>query len=211
MTEFAFDDAMIADAQQFADDLTPSPENDIADEDYDYADPSFIKQPRKRNGAGEYERKIKAGINTGIRFLVEHESTVPDAAILMLAGPSLAETWGNAAAYDKRIARVIDFITKPSDDPVSLAIMTSIPVVFQALRNHEPQLETVQTGLRIPFRRNPDGSPKRIRIRFGIKLKRLRPLTNDPKALSDQVFRDPRVVESMKKQGLRVAGYIRAE
>lgn len=205
----SLDDESLAGARHLADNLIEQPE--FAEPNYDYVDPNFVKPQRRRNGANDYERRIRVGLNTAARFCAGNEATVPDAAALLMHGEQLSQAWGDAAAADKRVGRVIDFLTKPTDDPVSLAFMTTVPLVFQLLRNHEPQLEPTTRGIRIPFRKNPDGTPKRLRFKFGIRLKRLRALTNHPDKLAQHVFTDPRIAESMRKQGIHVAGFIRPE
>jgi hypothetical protein len=180
-----------------------APHDPQPDETYDQPEASFVKpQSRKRN-AVVYEKKLRGLLNIPFRAAVEHKTTVPDAAAIAMYGPAVCTAWGDAAAADDRIAKAIDFVTMPSENPLTAAVIATVPFFFQILRNHEIEPQT--RGIKIPFTKG-----KRIfKIRFGIKLRRLRALTNDPQAFADHVFSNPAMRDSLKKQGINVAGYDR--
>lgn len=184
-----------------------APEEAAQEQSYDVPDPNFVKTPRRKNGAPAYEKKVAGLLNVPLRFAATNPATVPDAAALAMYGPRIAHAWGDAAANDERIARAIDFLTTGTENPLAAAITATAPLVLQIIRNHEPQLETKQRGIRIPFTKGK----RTFSLRFGVKLGRIRPLTHDPDAFTDYVFGNPAMQAALRKNGIDVAGFIRSE
>jgi hypothetical protein len=175
-------------------------------ENYDQPNPDFVKAaPRKRNAA-TYEKKVNGLLQVPLRFAIQHEATLPDAAALLMEGPKIGRAFGDWAAEDERIARSIDWLTSGSDNPAAAAMLALAPLVFQIIRNHEPQLETQSRGIRLPGK-DKNGEPRRLRFRFGVKLGRLRPLTNDPDKLARHVFTNPKMRAALEKNGIVVQEY----
>jgi hypothetical protein len=192
-------DAADVDEMVTPDDVPTEPEA------FDSPDASFVKPPPRKRNAAAYEKKIKGLFQVPLRYAVTHEATVPDAAAILMYGPGIASAWGNAAAHDERIARAVDFLTTGTENPLAAAVLSTAPLFLQMVRNHEPQLEPTTRGIRVPFTRG-----KRVlKLRIGIKLNRLRPLTNDPEKFADHVFNAPDVRDMLTKQGVGVAGYFR--
>lgn len=192
------------------DDLTPVrdvggsifelPEPPAPDTEYDEPDDDFlVARPRPR-GAKTYEKKTVSFLNTVVRFAIANPATVPDACAILMYGPDLAEKTGDLAAQDKRIARAIDFLADGTENPYAAFFTAVAPLVFQTIRNHEPQLEVKPRGLRIPFTKG-----KRIGFKFGIKLGRLRPVTHDPAAFANHVLSNPKIIEKLAELDIVVA------
>lgn len=178
-----------------------SPEPEVPEPEYDEPSDDFIKKPTRPRGAIAYEKKVSELINTGMRAALGHEQTLADAAALIMYGPTLAEKVGNLAATDPRIARGIDFITDGTENPYASVAIAAMPLILQVIRNHEPQAEVSsgRTGFRIPF------TQKHIKLKFKIKLGRLRQLTNDPDAFTSWVLDRPDIQAALAKQGINVA------
>jgi hypothetical protein len=114
-------------------------------------------------------------------------------------GPKFARTWGDVAAENKTVANAIDFITKPSDSPMTAAILATVPFVLQVIRDHEPVAETPIRVLRVPF------TKREIKLRFNVKLGRLQNMTLSPDDLTERVLAIPEINSQIEKWGLKVA------
>lgn len=169
------------------------------DDTFDYPDSKFIPKQTRPSGAVKYERKTRALLNIAMRSTVESPQTVADAAAIIMYGPTLAEKMGNLAATDERVARGIDFITEGTENPYAAVAFATFPLVLQVLRNHEPQIEIKPRGIKIPFSKG-----KRLNFKFGVKLGKLRRITNDPEAFTKHVM-NPEILDALRKQGVNVA------
>jgi CDP-glycerol glycerophosphotransferase (TagB/SpsB family) len=151
-----------------------------------------------------------------MRAAAQHESTVPDAAAIIMYGPTFSEKWGNLAAQDARIARGIDFILEGTENPYIAAAVAGLPLIAQVYRNHQASLnpqavmETVKRSraetkqrqgrtFRIPF------TKRTVTIRFRFQLPAVENFTNDPDALAHYVFEDPKIQKAMEKANIQVA------
>jgi hypothetical protein len=198
MTGFDFASINPEAAESFIDgdpDLQP----DMTEPLYDEPSPDIIKQKVRSVRARAYEKKVAHSLNGAFRLSVAHPATVADAAALVMYGPKFAEKWGDLADESAWVARGIDFITEGSDNAMAAALAITVSLGAQTVRNHEPILIPAQRGLRIP------GTKRFIRFKIGIKLGRVRNLTNDPNRLVEYVFTNEKIVAALKKNGLTVA------
>lgn len=180
---------------------------------YDEPDPRAIKQPRRPNGAAHYEEQLASVSRGAIKTLIKHEAYA-DAAVLLMHAPDACKAWGNAAADNDRIARAIDWLSEPTDNPVLLALTATAPIVLQMFRNHEPALQPAPRGFQLPtFTRDPETGKRRIGRRtvrlpkIGIRLQNFpfyAAATNDPNALVRHVFGNAKIQAELKKQGIEV-------
>lgn len=171
------------------------------DAEFDTPDADTVKAGARARGAIKYEKKMQGLLQTAFASTVGISATVPDAAALLMHSPNIAKSVGDLAASDPKVARGIDFLTEGTDNAYLGVILATVPLVLQVIRNHEPSLEPEIRGIKIPF------TKRRFKIKFGIKLGRIRNVTNDPKALYEHVFTDPKVVANLKKRGTNVAPF----
>jgi hypothetical protein len=162
-------------------------------------DRTMLKQPRRKPHAKAYEDKLRGLFLVGTQIGLQSPNTVADAVTIIIHGPKVAQTMGDLAAENAMVANAIDFITKPSDSATTAAILASVPMVLQLVRNHEPIAETSGRIIRIPFTR------REIKLRFNIKLGRLRNMTQDPDELTDHVLAIPDISAAIQKWGITVA------
>lgn len=216
-------DAM-SDAQRFADvsfdpDPTDVPENDYEPDDEPQSGEQFfadflsadqpevqpdakLAEPKPRPPvARKYEKKVRGLFAFGIKVSVQHQKTVPDAATLLLFGPSVSEKLGDLAAVDSRIAHGIDMLTEQTESPTLALMMVGIPMILQLARNHESDIKRTEhravRSFRLPF------TKKQIQFRFRLRLPRsLRARTEDPVVLARKVLLNPDVVAAFRKQGI---------
>lgn len=176
---------------------TEVPEQTI---DPDAPDADLAKGPTRARNAVAYENKVKGILGFVATALLPHEGTGADAAAIYQYGANFSKTWGDVAAKNKEVARVIDALTTQTDSPYLSAAMASLPLVLQVVRNHEPELQPVPRGIKIP------GTKKTFRIPFkvGLKLGRLRGYTHDPDALYDAVMSDPKIQAQLAKRGIKL-------
>lgn len=191
----------ISDAADFVE--MPEPEATFVESgETEYDEPSelFIDKKKRPPKAVAYEKKVKGILQTGFRMSITHPATVADGAALLMYGPKVAAATGDLAASNDAVAKAVDFLTEGNESPVAAMFVAVAPLVFQIIRNHEPILEPSPRGIRIPFTKD-----KRIKFKFGIKLGRLRNVTNDPAGLTEFVFTRPNIVAALKKNGIDVA------
>jgi hypothetical protein len=162
-------------------------------------DRTFLKQPRRKPHAKKYEDKIRGLMLVGTQIGLSSPNTVADACTVIVHGPKVARTWGDLAAENETVANAIDFITKPSDSPITAAMLASIPMALQLVRNHEPVAETPVRVIRVPF------TKREIKLRFKINLGRLQNMTLDPDELTERVLAIPEIKTQIDKWGLKVA------
>lgn len=200
----------IEDADEFVG-PTVEPEPEKQQPTYTPIDEGFSKSKGRPRGAVKYESKVRGLLQVPFRAALNQKSTVPDAAALFLYGPKVAEKWGDLAATNEKVARGIDWITEGSESVIGAAVIATLPLVLQAWRNHEPQLENANFGFTKFWRRKDPITNKRPRKTFKFKLRmnsRAKLWTNDPDSISEYVFRNPDVIAAMKKQKLTVPGFI---
>lgn len=181
---------------------------------FDEPDSRVVREPRRKNGSGHYEQQLAAINRAAIKTLAKREETLPDAAILLLQGPDFCKAWGNAAAEHDKIARAIEWLAEPTDNPLLLAIFATAPIVLQMFRNHEPMLQPKPRGFRVPFLKDKDGNRRVIRLpKIGIRLDNIpgyEAATNEPSWLVRHVFGNADVQKELKKQGIDVTEFVRA-
>lgn len=172
---------------------------------YDTPGPRMSKAPRAPRNSKEYTDQTTDIIRMAVAFTAPNGATVADAAALIQYGDNVAEAVGALAAHDERVAAMLRVINGGTANPYSTAIMALAPLVLQIVRNHEPVLEPAVRGIPIPFLKKKDGTKRVIRLRFGVKLGRLRAVTNPPEKLYAAVYDNPEVMRSLQKQGINVA------
>jgi len=169
--------------------------------EFDEPDKNLLQEKKRSRTAKEYEKKLRELSNVAFRATVNHPATLPDAAAIIMYAPQIAEKWGDLADADARVKRGIDMITDGTENPYAAAILSTLPLVMQFVRNHEPVLEPQARGIRIPF-------TKRVipfRFKLGIKLGKLRNMTEDPANLMTHVFENSDIKTALEKQGIKVA------
>jgi hypothetical protein len=149
--------------------------------------------------ARKYRKKTAKALGHIWRPLLGQPQTLPDAATIIKYGPDIAKAVGDLADQDPRARKAIDFVTEGVDNPYINLLAFTVPMIAQLMRNHEHQIQPEFHGIRIPF------TKREIKVKFGIKLGRLRNITFDPSYIQDSVFGDPRIQEALAKQGLTVA------
>lgn len=164
----------------------------------DEPDATFIKKPRRDRNAAAYEKKVKNLLNAGMRLTIQNPATIPDAAALIMYGGELSRTMGDLAAKDPWVRRSIDFISGGADNPYLAVIAAATPLVLQLLRNHEPVAEMPVRRIRIPF------TKRELRIKFRIKLGKLRNLSNDPQQFTAHVLSNADVQAELQRQGILI-------
>lgn len=185
--------------------IPDDPETSVIDsDDYDEPDPKFVKGRKRPRGAVTYEGKVNSVLNSAVRFAVTNPATVPDAAAILQYGPGFSEKLGELAATDPKVARAIDWLTEGTENTYLAFATAALPLVMQIVRNHEPVLEPKTRG--IPYgRKDPKtGQRKTFRLKFGVKLGRLRAVTVDPKLLESNVFDNEHMIIALEKQGITV-------
>jgi hypothetical protein len=180
-------------------DMDPTVDGSLDDGDGPRIDRSMLKQPRRKAHAREYEDKLRGLFLVGTQIGLQSPNTVADAVTIIVHGPKVAQTMGDLAAENEMVANAIDFITKPSDSASTAAILAAFPMVLQLVRNHEPVAETSGRIIRIPY------TKREIKLRFNIKLGRLRNMTQDPDELTDHVLAIPDISAAIEKWGIKVA------
>lgn len=159
----------------------------------------FLRTPPRPRGARAYEAKIKRPLQAWMKVSIHNPNTAPDAAALIAYGQEVAERGGDLAAVNKPFANVVDFICEGTGNPwLSFAAAAGI-LGAQIVRNHEPTAETEGKALRIPF------TKRIIRLRFKIKLGRIRAMTRDPQEIATSVFNDEKNrAQLIKYHGIRI-------
>lgn len=197
-----FSDVVATPDPDFIEDSSPEPDTDFVTETYDQPDTTFVTDKKRSRKAVAYEKKTASMFNGLFRVAIANPATVPDAAAITMHAKPISEALGDLADADPRIERAIDFITSGTENPYANLMAATVPLVLQLMRNHEPVLEPKMRGFRIPFGKRKG---EVLRLKFGVKLRGIpRNLTNDPDALAEYVFSDPRVMAALQKQGLNV-------
>lgn len=207
----------------FFDDLEDLPDDEAQefvrgmDEGYDEPATEFVQSVVRGRIAKQYEKKIKNVLNTLFRATVAHPSTVPDAAAIIMYGPTLAEKWGDLAEADKRVRKGIDMVLDGAENPYLSAALATAPLLLQAYRNHEEALSpsgAIQ-AVKQSRQRAKEREPKKIRIpftkkhiefRWKMSVPAVRNMTNEPDQLAAYVFNNPDIIAAMKKAGIDTIG-----
>lgn len=184
--------------------------------DYQEPDETIIKEKPKSRTHKEYEKKVRGGLATAFNILASRESTVPDAAAIIMHGPEFADKAGALADHDARFRRAIDMLSEGSENPYIAFAAAAIPMGLQVYRNHKDILQpsviasTIKQNraeakarpprkIRIPF------TKKYLEVRLQFQLPSVEAVTNPPEALSNYVFSQPAVQEMIKKQEIKLA------
>ena len=199
------------------DDLEPGEAQEVIDQEYDTPDEQFVQAMPRGRTAKTYEKKIKSVMNVLFRQTVAHQSTVPDAAAILMYGPNFAEKWGDLAEHDKRIRRGVDMLLDGTENPYLAAALATAPLLLQVYRNHEEALspsgavEAIKKSrqnaklreprkVRIPF------TKRYLEFRWKVNLPAVKNMTNEPQQLAAYVFNNPQIIESMRKAGIETIG-----
>lgn len=185
-------------ATEFIDAGMDEPKPETTEPNYDYPDADFVKAGRRKPHAAAYQSKIHDILHLGMMFTLNNQATIPDGAAIIQYGPKFEHAMGDLAAEDKRVAKAIDFISGGTTTPAMAVISAAIPLVLQIIRNHEPEAVVEKKPLRIWRWTLP------IKVKFRIKLRRLRPMTHDPVVLTNHVLRDENVRKALARQGIMV-------
>ena len=181
------------DATEFAD----MPDVEVEDK-ADEPDTGLADERKRSPKAEKYEQKARNVFRWAFAITVRNPKTLPDAATILMHGPATAEAFGDLAAQNEKIARAIDMLEDTTDNAMLALMMAATPFIAQLLRNHEPVAEVEPKGFRIPF------TQRTVRVKFNLKLRRLRMMTNEPAALTTHVFSNQELQEKLAKQGIRV-------
>lgn len=159
-------------------------------------DPDIIKAQRRKNGAKAYEDKVTDILRMAVTVTAGNPATVVDAAAILLHGDTVSYAFGDLAVTDANTARVINFLHGGTGNPATAAVMATLPLVLQILRNHEPELEHV-TRINLPFTRGRVGFnvPSRVKLRISNN-KIAASMTNPPEKVYAAAF-TPAVVEQL--------------
>lgn len=188
----SFDFSVLEPDELAPEDIPP----DISEPDKPH--PEITEKGKRSARAKRYEHQVGAILGAATRAAAEHESTIPDAAALLYYGKNVAEKFGDLADADEKVRKAIDVFSGGVENPY-LAAFSSVAILgLQLIRNHEPQLVPDVRGIRIPF------TKRTLKLKFGIKLGRIRALTHEPKELTHAAM-TPEVIAFLKKQGVRVA------
>jgi hypothetical protein len=185
-----------------------------AEETYDEPDPGFIKGNARTVRGRKYEQSTRTILNTLFKEAVAHESTVPDAAAIIMYGPGFSERLGNLADHDARVRRGLDMLMEGAENPYLAFAMVGIPFVAQLYRNHQDTLaprailKSVKTH-RAEAKEKPGGRQFKIpftkrtfTVHFRLSAPPIENFTSDPTALANHVFSDPSIIASLEKAGI---------
>lgn len=196
------------------DDTTEIPFLDFPDvPDASTVDPDLGQQPqellklaqkRRANGAAKYEEQVATGLRNVVGLTVSRQATVHDAATVILYGKQVSYAIGDLAAADEKVANMVDWFSKGTENPYLNVVNALAPMAMQIMRNHEQALEPkVRVGIKIPFTKLSIPLPKfKLGIRFGGAFKMA---TDNPDEVYTAVFSQQSVVDSLTKKGIRVA------
>jgi hypothetical protein len=173
--------------------------------------------------AKEYSSKVRSMLRSGVVGAI-NVNDFPDAAAILVYGPGFADAAGQLASADKRAERALDILTSPNSPWLTFAL-TSVALGAQLFRNHETQFQEIPSNWRNrKLRRKAMAEAKqaeaprftirmfgrewpirfRSRIKPGKLLAPFRAQTQDPEALTINVFTDPKVIQQLAKMGVRI-------
>lgn len=216
-----------------AETLPPAPESEYAPEadpetdeeiSFDFLDDNladFLKKPVTAKSR-EYQKKVNAFLNTGMRFCIQQPELIPDAAAIIAHGGKFAKACGDLADADDTAAKFLDIITSPQNPYIMFAV-TAIPLVAQLIRNHEPQLQEMPGKFRNRKRSTKTerkaaraGKPGlevtvpilrrkfTLRMPLNLRLGYGRSQTVDPQRLAAGVFGNEKVRKELDKRGIHI-------
>lgn len=189
-----------------------------ADYDYEFIDPpedqaepvetdvsrevdiaGFVEQAEETARARKYRKSVANALGYLWRPLLGSPTTLPDGAAILAYGPDIAREAGKLADQDARARKVIDFVTEGTDNGYVALFAAALPLAIQLLRNHEDAIKPEVRGIRIPR------TKIQLKVRFGIKLGRIRNLSYDPGYMANRVLSDEKLIAALAKQGLKIA------
>lgn len=183
----------------------------------DFAD--FIKTPTTAN-AKAYEKRVASLLKTIAFSRMTTPGGVADGATLIYHGGNFSKAMGRLADTDKTVARGIDIITSPENAYVA-AVLVTLPMVAQLMRNHETQLDALPGKVRktrAQRKAERAANPKaraeitipilkkkvRVYIPFKLNFGAFRSQSVEPSLLVTKVFSDDKVRRELRKQGIRI-------
>lgn len=201
----------------------PDPEPNI----YDLLDaPNFttLLKPASTRKAKEYTSKTNSVLKALLIGSL-NAGDFPDAAAILKHGPGFAQATGQLADASDRAAAIIDMVTSPAS-PLTVFLMTAIPLISQVVRNHEAQVAQIPEARRqrramkkAATQARAEREP-RFRVRafkrewpvyWNVKAPRwsrflagFKSQTQDPMTLAYQVFSDDDVQAALKKMGVTI-------
>lgn len=201
MTSFL--DDVEATFEPFAEDEPPEsdftePTSDSGAHSFDTSVMDEKKRPRK---AIQYEAKVSEILRPIIDATAQNPYTVADSAALYATAPAIAESWGDLANTDPRIARAIDWMNEGVSNPYLAAMAATAPLILQVFRNHVPDLQ--------PIVEVPIGRHRKIHLKYRIRIDKLEKATVDPQAIVANVFGNPTVAQQMIDRKVNVAEFRR--
>jgi hypothetical protein len=178
-------------------------------------------KPAQTAKAKEYSAKVKSMLKSGTVAAIKVED-FPDAAAILAYGPGFADACGQMADQSDWAEKAIDILTSPASAPLTFAL-TASTFLMQLARNHEHTFQELPNARRNAKLRKQamkdarKAEPPRFKIRifgreWGIRYQpknrfkgifgAFRAQTQEPTALTYNVFTDPRVLAMLKKQGI---------
>lgn len=159
----------------------------------------FVDQAEETARARRYRKAVSNALGYLWRPLLSSPATLPDGAAILAYGPDIAREAGKLADQDARARKIIDFVTEGTDNGYVALFAATLPLAIQLLRNHEDAIKPEVRGIRIPR------TKIQIKMRFGIKLGKIRNLSYDPGYLANRVLSDDKLIAALAKQGLKIA------
>ena len=167
----------------------------------------IVNGPNRTERAKNYEAKIDDLFFNVMKQLAGSPGTVPDAAVIIAYGNTVAAKTGDLADQDKHVRKAVDWITSGTDNPYMALGFAVLPMVAQIIRNHEMEAP-LRVGLRIPFTQRTFKVPFRIRLRNPF----LRRFTQQGDEFTARVMTQPDIMRGLQSAGIDVAypGYERS-
>lgn len=183
---------------------------------------TFVKSTRTPT-AKAYERKIQSALKTTFYGALKN-GQLADAATVLYYGPNLAQTAGDLADVNERVAKGIDMLTAPDNPYVGFAL-AGLAIIGQLYRNHEETLSQIPVAVKEGRRErkarkaNETEDTRRIEVklpfgrtmRVGLKF-RFRSLrkiglifkvrSHQPEQLVAEVFSDEKLIRALRKEGI---------
>jgi hypothetical protein len=190
-----------------------------------------LLRPAQTKLAKEYTEKT----NSVLKALLVgslNAGDFPDAAAILKHGPGFASATGQLCDSSERARGLVEMITSPAS-PLTMFVMTAIPLVGQVIRNHEAQIAQIpETRRQRRMMRKATVQAKAERKpRFTIRMfgrawpiyanvsmpkwskvfAGFRTQTVEPDLLAAQVFTDPAVIKALQKMGVVLVNQSEAE
>lgn len=176
------------------------PDVPVVEHEPDHPDASMLSKPKRKPNARKYEDKVLKVFGVATRVAISKPALVPDAAILLLKGPPVAEALGDLAAENEAVARMLTLSEQVTDNATLAAVTAISGLLMQIVRNHEPILEPAPRSFTVPFLKRTFKLPK-----IGVKLGLFRAATVEPNALIQHVFSDQGIIDALRKNGITLA------